>query len=192
METPKGNTPVSRNTVFVQTENQAHEAWGKLTDTNPKAASLLHRLVALVDSQNAGVIVISNETLAQMTGWCVRTVQRATAALIKGHWVQRVQLSKTVQGYAVNASVGWAGFAANKHQMAAFHATVIVPQEAIPEPVRLRRLPVLYPPGEVALPIETGGEPGSQMQLSGMESSIEVKRTAGDWQDQALPLPQEV
>lgn len=186
---PKGNAPITRSTVFVQTENQAHEAWSLLTDTNPKAASLLHRLAALVDAHNAGVIVISNDTLAQMTGWCVRTVQRAVAALIKGQWIQRVQLSKTVGGYAVNASVAWAGFASNKAEMAVFHAAVVVPRSEVPAPAPLRRLPALYPPGEVALPVETGGESGSQTLIPGTEPSINLKREAQDFTQVALPLP---
>ena len=190
METSfKGKAPISRSTVFVQTENQAHEAWGLLTDEKPKAASLLHRLVALVDSQNAGVIVISNDTLAQMTGWCTRTVQRATADLVKGNWIQRIQLSKTVQGYAVNACVGWAGFVANKNEMAAFNATIIIPKKDMPEPVKLRRIPILYPPGEIALPVETGGEPGSQLQISGLESSMEIMAEPKDFEQVPLPLP---
>jgi hypothetical protein len=100
-----------------------------------------------------------------------------------------VQLSKTVGGYAVNASVAWAGFTSNKTDMAVFHAAVVVPQSDIPAAIKLRRLPVLYPPDEVAIPRETGGESGSQLQIPGTETSIKLKREPKDFTQVALPLP---
>lgn len=187
METPKGKAATNKNLVFVQTERKAHEAWGKLCVKKPMAAGVLHCLVALVDDKNGGVVVISNETLSLVMGCHERTIRRATAELERDKWIQKVRLSKTVYGYAVNASVGWSGFVADKAEMAVFHATVIVPQIDMPKAVELRRIPVLYPPGEVALPVETGGESGSQMQISGMEPSIEVK-PAKDFTQERLPL----
>ena len=182
-----GKAPTNKNVVFVQTERKAHEAWAALCVKKPIAAAVLHRLVALVDDKNAGIVVISNSTLASLMDCHERTIRRATADLAEGCWIQKIRLSKTVQGYAVNASVGWSGFVAGKADLAAFNATVIVDKKDMPPPVQLRRIPVLYPPGEVALPVETGGEPGSQMQISGMESSVEIKRS-GEWQEPALPL----
>ena len=179
----------NKNLVFVQTERQAHEAWCNLTLTKPLAAAILHKLVALLDDKNGGIVVISNNTLASMIGCHERTIRRATHDLEEGQWLQKVKLSKTVQGYAINSSVGWCGFVSDKTELAAFTATVIVPQSDIPAPVQLKRIPVLYPPGEVAIPRETGGESGSQLQIPGTETSIKLKREQKDFTQVALPLP---
>lgn len=179
----------NKNLVFVQTERQAHEAWFSLTLTKPLAAAILHKLVALLDDKNGGIVVISNNTLASMIGCHERTIRRATHDLEEGQWLQKIKLSKTVQGYAINSAVGWCGFVSDKANLAAFTATVIVPQEDIPAPVQLRRIPVLYPPGEVATPRETGGESGSQMLIPGTEPSVNLKPAAKDFTQVALPLP---
>lgn len=179
----------NKSLTFIQTDRAAHEAWSQLTLSKPWAAAILHKLVALLDDKNGGVIVISNDTLAKMMGCHVRTVQRSTAELEAGKWLQKVKLSKTVQGFAINASVGWCGFVSDKAKLAAFHATVIVDQADIPAPVQLKRIPVLYPPGEVAVPRETGGESGSQTLIPGTEPSINLKPAAQDFTQVALPLP---
>jgi len=177
METLTGKPATNKNLTFVQTERQAHEAWGDLCVKKPMAAGVLHRLVALVDDKNGGVVIISNDTLAKTMGCHERTIRRATADLEANRWIQRVKLSKTVYGYAVNAAVGWSGFVADKLEVAAFYATVIVPQTDMPKPTKLRRIPFLFPPNEIAISSETGGESGSQMQISGMEPSVEIKQS---------------
>ena len=53
-----------RNT-WVQTERAGHEAWAKLTMESPKAAAVMHHLVANMGHQNA--VVISQRTLSKIT-----------------------------------------------------------------------------------------------------------------------------
>jgi len=69
-------TPVhTKRMSWVQTDRKAHEAWARLVIDKPKAAALLHILVANMGAQNA--IVISQGLLSKMTTWHVRTVKRA-------------------------------------------------------------------------------------------------------------------
>ena len=50
-------TPVSSGPrTWVQTERAAHEAWGNLTMKSPRAAALMHQLVANMGHQNAVVV----------------------------------------------------------------------------------------------------------------------------------------
>lgn len=187
----KSRAAVTNDTVWVQTERAAHEAWGKLCVQDNKASAMLHYLCALVDKYNSGVIVISTKNLAKIMGCSPRTVERASATLQDGNWVQRIHVSGTTYGYAINTAVAWVGLSAAKFDGAAFHAAIIVDREesGIDKPVSLRRVPLLFPPGEKALPVETGGESGSQLQIPGTETSIRLKREQKDFTQVALPLP---
>lgn len=180
MEKPSKQTgvpAVSKTFTWVSTEKSAHEAWMVLTLKKPIAAALMHKLASLVDIRNCGIVVISQSTLAGSMGCCVRTVKRATKDLIDGKWIQKIHLGGLVYGYALNSEVAWIGHNANKYETASFTATVVVPRNAIPQTSGLRKLPYIFPPDEIALPVETGGESGSQMQISGMEPSVELQKT---------------
>ena len=60
---------------WVQTERKAHEAWANLIARKPRAAMLLHHLVAQMAHQNA--VVVSQKTLSKLMGLHERTVRRA-------------------------------------------------------------------------------------------------------------------
>ena len=169
-----GAPPVSRHDTWVQTERRAHEAWAELCVSKPRAAAMLHRLVALMQP-HGNVVVISMGDLAKVLGCAERTAYRAADDLIEGRWVQRIKVSGSVYGFAVNSEVAWAGFRAAKYEGGVFTAAVVSTRSELDKPpVTLRRVPILYPPGEKALPQETGGEAGSQVALPGFDESCEI------------------
>ena len=65
--------------TWVQTERKAHESWAVLIRENPKAAELLHLLVANMDKR--GAVIISQKVLAEMMDVHRNTVGRAVKAL---------------------------------------------------------------------------------------------------------------
>ncbi len=170
----KGSPPVARSNTWVQTERRAHEAWSELCIKKPRAAAMLHRLVSLMQP-HGNVVVISMADLAKVMGCGERTAYRAADDLIEGRWVQRIKVSGSVYGFAVNSEVAWSGFRAAKYDGGVFTAAVVSPRSELDKPrVELRKVPILFPPGEKALPQETGGDPG-QTLLPGMEPSCEVR-----------------
>ncbi len=166
-----------RNT-WVQTERSAHEAWGKLTMRSPRAAAVMHHLVANMGHQNA--VVVGQKTLAKLVGCSLRTVQYALADLERDQWIQVVQIGAngTVNAYVVNSSVAWGESRDQIGRLSVFQAAVIADAEDQTEDrlgrSDLRKLPIIYPPEE-AMPAGEG-EPGAQIALPGMEPVIEGRR----------------
>lgn len=165
----------SRKQTWVQTERSVHEAWAALCSTKPRAAALLHTMVAHMDSRAA--IVASRETLAELANCSVATIKRSVADLKEGKWIQVVQVGGKggVNAYAINSRVAWGD--ERKHlPFAAFTATVLAsrkeqePQDLI-ENAPLRRLPTLYR-GERQLPAGDGGAPPVQQDLPGVENEV--------------------
>ena len=71
----------SAHQTWVQTEREAHEAWGHLIIESPRAAALMHHLVANMDQSAA--VVASHGTLSEICGFSVATVKRAISDLVK-------------------------------------------------------------------------------------------------------------
>ena len=172
-------TPVAYGPrTWVQTERKAHEAWGKLTMRSPRAAAVMHHLVANMGHQNA--VVIAQKTLAKLTGCSVATLKRALSDLEAERWIQVVQIGQngTVNAYVVNAQVAWGESRDQIGRLAVFQAAVVADAEDQPEGMlersELRKLPIIYPPEEALA--HGDGEPGAQMSLPGMEPVIEGKR----------------
>ncbi|CAK0768424.1 Replication protein [uncultured Gammaproteobacteria bacterium] len=164
--------------VWVQTERKAHEAWGKLTMRSPRAAAVMHHLVANMGHQNA--IVIAQKTLARLTGCSVATLKRAIADLEAERWIKVVQIGQngTVNAYVVNSDVAWGESRDQIGRLSVFNAAVVADAEDQTaerlERSDLRKLPIIYPP-EFAIP-HGEGEPGAQISLPGFEPVIEGKR----------------
>lgn len=162
---------------WVQTERKAHEAWARLIARKPRAAMLLHHLVAQMGHQNA--VVISQKTLAKLMGVTDRTVRSAVADLLAERWVQVVKMNGpgTVSAYVVNDRVAW-GQPRDQLNLSVFSATVVADIEdqdtATIEHVELRRIPALYP-GERQLPSGAGEQPPSQPSLPGMELDLPAR-----------------
>jgi hypothetical protein len=159
---------------WVQTERKAHEAWAGLIARKPRAAELLHHLVAQMGPQNA--VVVPQKVLAKMMGRSIDTVQRALRDLEAEHWIQVVKMNGpgTVAAYVVNDRVAW-GQPRDQLRLSVFSATVVADAED-QDPLTLehgdlRRIPTLYP-GERQLPSGPGEEPPSQPAIPGMEVDL--------------------
>jgi len=173
--------------TWVQTERKAHEAWAILIGSKPKAAQLMHLLVANMDRK--GAVVASQKTLAEMMGCSVATVKRSLKALTDDNWLEVARIGSErggVNAYLVNRRVAWADKRENQ-RYAAFDARIIVSaSEQDPATLEatepLRQLPRL---GETQLPTGDGIDPPSQPSLEGMEPDLPavVKDTDGnEWE----------
>lgn len=164
-----GTRATTGPSTWVQTDRAAHEAWGRLTIANPRAAGLLHTLVARMGERNA--VVVSRSTLAALMGCSEATIKRAVADLKAGNWIEVVQLGGKggVNAYLVNSAVAW-GQPRDQLHLAHFSATVVAnaaEQDAdVLEHRQLRRIPVLYP-GEQQLPTGEGEGSTSESAASG-------------------------
>lgn len=174
-----GSPPLaeSKKQTWVQTERSSHEAWAVLVRQKPRAAALLHTIVAHMDNQSA--LVASRATLAALENCSEATIKRAVSDLKDGNWVEVIQVGGKggINAYVVNSRVAWA----NKRDRlpgAIFTATVLATeeeQESI-DTAPLRRISTLYP-GELALPIEGAGEPPPmQPELDGLAPDLPTLR----------------
>ena len=169
---------------WVQTERKAHEAWAALLRKSPRAAELLHVLVAQMGEHNA--VVVSQGTLGAMMERSERTVRRAVRELEDGNWIEVRQIGDrgTVNAYVVNDRVAWHGRREGL-RYSLFSAAVVVseaeqpetPSERLSEP--LRALPSLFP-GEAQLPAGEGLEPPSEPDLPGMEPDLPSRPKSQD------------
>ena len=179
--TPAKNEPGK----WVQTERKAHEAWAELIGRKPRAAALLHHLVAQMGHQNA--VVVSQKILAKLMGCSLRTVQYAVADLEAERWIQIVKMNGpgTVAAYVVNDRVAFQGKRENM-RFSLFSAAVIADaddQEAATlAHSDLRRIPSLFP-GERQLPTGPGEDPPIQPSIEGMEPDLPAIQ--GDAADRA-------
>lgn len=158
---------------WVQTERKAHEAWAHLIARKPRAAELLHHLVAQMGHQNA--VVIPQAVLAKLMNRSVDTVQRAVKDLVAERWIQVVRLGRGKEAaYVVNDRVAW-GQPRDQLRLSVFSAAVVADfddqDEALLGHADLRRIPTLYP-GERQLPTGPGEEPPSQPALDGLEPDL--------------------
>lgn len=156
-----GSNPLSesKKQTWVQTERASHEAWAELVQSSPRAAALLHVLVAQMNQQAA--VVASRATLAALTRCSEATTKRAIATLKAERWIEVVQLGGKggVNAYVINSRVAWAD-RRDRLPEAIFTATVLArrdEQDAI-DSAPLRRIPALYP-GERQLPTGEGSAP---------------------------------
>lgn len=172
---PIGKPARSKHRTWVQTERAAHEAWAMLTLKHPRAAMLLHHLVARMGDKNA--VVASQKTLARLMGVNERTVRRAVVDLSEGRWIQVVRLNGpgTVSAYVVNDRVAWGQDRGSMHKVSTFSATVVADADDQPEGSLthddLRQIPALYP-GDQQMPSGPGEDPPSQPALDGMEPDL--------------------
>lgn len=175
----KGLLTQSERQTWVQTDRKAHEAWGRLVLDSPRAAGLLHTLVAHMDESAA--VVCSYKVLSELSGMSFSTVRRAIAELKAGQWIQTVQLGGKGGSLAfiVNSRVAWA--TKREHlALAVFSARVIASSEeqdtdALEGPP-LRRIPTLRHVGELQLPTGPGEDPPSQPAIDGMEPDLPAVR----------------
>ena len=155
--------------TWVQTERAAHEAWAALIGRQPRAAALLHLLVANMD--RSGALVASQGTLGKLMGVSVATIKRALIVLTDECWIDVVRVGSErggVNAYVVNRRVAWADKRENQ-RYAAFDARILVSEEEQEAPIPdnrppLRQLPALSP-GDMQLPHGEGMPPPAQPAL---------------------------
>jgi len=160
--------------TWVQTERAAHEAWAELIGSKPKAAQLMHLIVANMD--NKGALVVSQQTLSEMMSVSLNTVKRSLKVLRDNNWLDVVRIGSErggVNAYVVNRRVAWADKRANG-QYAAFDARIIVSaneqeQVVLENDQPLRNLPRF---GEGQIAFGPGLEPPSQPSIDGMEPDL--------------------
>jgi Crp-like helix-turn-helix domain len=166
--------PEKKHAPWVQTERKAHEAWGRLVTSSPRAAALLHQLVAHMDESAA--VVTTHSTLAKMCGCSPETIKRAIKDLQLGNWIQVVQIGGkgAALAFVINSRVAWATSRDMLH-LAVFSARVIADRsdqnDVCLSTEKLRRIPVLHP-GELQLPTGDGLPPPSQSSFDGLEPDL--------------------
>src|SRR5574344_957492 len=171
--------------TWVQTERAAHEAWAALINRQPRAAALLHLLVANMD--RSGALVASQATLAALMGVSVATIKRALVVLSDECWIDIVRVGSErggVNAYVVNRRVAWADRRENQ-RYAAFDARILVSEDEQDAPIPenrppLRQLPSLAP-GDMQLPHGDGMPPPSQPPL--VEADLPALRRDPDTLD---------
>lgn len=160
--------------TWVQTERAAHETWGRLTVSSPRAAALMHHLVAQMDQSAA--VVASHAALAAITGMSPSTIKRAINDLKAGNWIEVVQLGGKggALAFVINSNVGWAT-RRDKLHLAVFTARVIAvgdeQEQGYLERPALHRIPILAS-DEQQLPSGPGEEPPSQPSIDGLEPDL--------------------
>lgn len=160
--------------TWVQTERKAHEGWAQLIRTSPKAAELLHLLVANMDKKSA--VVVSQKVLAEMLRASVPTVKRAITVLQEGNWVDVVRIGSErggVNAYLVNRRVAWADKREKQHY-AVFDARIITSaieqdRDVLEAQDPLNQLPNF---GELQMPVGDGLPPPNQPSLNGLEPDL--------------------
>lgn len=169
---------------WLQTERAAHEAWAKLISESPKAAQLMHLLVARIGEHNA--VVISQKNLIRLMGVSRPTVQRAVKKLKDDLWIEVRQIGDrgTTNAYVINDRVAWVG-KREGIRYSLFSAAVIISDDEQPDTDELdRQEPLRQIPsigrGEQQLPMGPGLPPPSEPVFPGMEMDLPVKPLPND------------
>jgi DNA-binding transcriptional regulator YhcF (GntR family) len=160
--------------TWVQTERKAHEAWAALIGKQPKAAQLLHLLVANMDKR--GAVIVSQKVLAEMMGVHRNTVRTAIQTLESGNWIDSVRIGSEkggVKAYIINRRVAWADKRENQ-RFAVFDARVIASSteqdfNVLDSREPLRQLPNF---GEIQMPVGDGLPPPNQPTFEGLEPDL--------------------
>ena len=174
----------SRPGRWLQTERAAHEAWAKLISEAPKAAQMMHLLVARIGDHNA--VVISQKNLIRLMGASRPTVQRAVKKLKDDLWIEVRQIGDrgTTNAYIVNDRVAWLG-KRDGIRYSLFSAAVVISDDEQPDIGELdRQKPLRQIPsigrGEQQLPTGPGLPPPSEPLFPGMEVDLPAKPLPGE------------
>lgn len=166
---------VNSSPRWIQTDRASHEAWGRLSVSKPRAAALMHYLVAQMGHSDA--VVASWATLSSISGLSVATVRRAVADLRSERWIEVVQIGGkgAANALVINSRVAWTQ-ERDKLRYARFSAEVLArsdEQESIDQEP-LRSIPSLLP-SERQLPSGVGEPPPSQPPLDGLELDLPAR-----------------
>jgi hypothetical protein len=165
--------------TWVQTDRAAHEKWAKLAVKNPRAAAILHVLVAKMGRHNA--LVVSQQTLAKLADCSLRTIQYSLKTLKEDNWVDVRQIGQngTVNAYIINDRVAWSG-KRDGIRYSLFSSAVMLSDAEQPDcdelgaQAALMRIPELYQ-DEKQLPSGDGLPPPSQPSFIGLEPDLPAR-----------------
>ena len=178
---PAMGSPITGRNHFAMIELEALEGLSDLIERAPKAAQLIVTLIRQLRGGSGGVVVCSRETMRELLGCSMPTVERALRLLIDEGWVQRIRIGGA-HALAINHRVAWIG---NRGEIshAVFGATVIASraeQDAVAlNPPPMRTLPVTHH-GEDVIPVGDGADPPIQTVLDGMHATASVDPETGE------------
>ena len=191
IESKLSHPPLTRSArqTWVQTDRAAHEAWGHLVHKSPRAAALMHHLVAHMDQSAA--VVASYATLAKICGFSVATVRRAVDDLKSRQWIQVVQIGGkgAANAFVVNSRVAWA---ANRDMLLWRHSQPEFSQVQTSKMqkhwmARLFDVSRILRAGERQLPTGPGEDPPSQPAIEGMEPDLPSLQAEQEQQGNPIP-----
>lgn len=110
------------NVNFTQFGNSYLPSWRSLIRKNPIAAEILMFLIEHM-GRHHNAVVVSYNTMMELTGRSRPTISRAIRALKEDNWIDAIQVGNTT-AYAVNERVAWRSHA-NQRQYAYFSASVV-------------------------------------------------------------------
>lgn len=178
---PSMGSPITGNNHFAMVELKALEGLSDLINRAPKAAQLIVTLIRQLQGGNGGVVVCSRETMKELLGCSMPTVERALRLLIEEGWVQRIRIGGA-HALAINHRVAWMG-SRGEINHAVFGATVIASRSeqdaAALEPPPMRTMPVIRQ-GEDVIPIGDGEDPPIQTVLEGMHPTASIDPDTGE------------
>lgn len=125
------------NVNFTQFGNAHLPAWRELIHTNPIAAEIMMFLIENMGKHH-NAIIVSYNTMMELTGRSRATVSRAIKVLKQGNWIDTVQIGKS-SAYAVNERVAWRSHA-NGRKYAYFSASVVAGSSEQTEPLQNTKL----------------------------------------------------
>ena len=117
-----GETPESHNYDFVQISRGYLKQMRSLARKSPLAHEILYYLVEHM-GRTTNAVVVSYQTLCEVTGVSRPTVGRAIKLLKDENWIDAVKVGSAT-AYCVNARAFWQA-ARNQKKYAIFSATVI-------------------------------------------------------------------
>jgi len=107
------------------------------------AFEIISYMVEKMNRQNA--IIVSQETLAKLTGKSLITIKRSIAHLEKHKWLKILKVG-TANAYVINSKIFWTSTREGRY--AAFHAQVITSEaeqrQPIDENLQLKHFPLVF------------------------------------------------
>lgn len=183
--TLKASQKTDRPITFAMIELHALESLHELMRRAPRAAELVVCLIRHMRPGSAGVVLASRETMRELLGCSMPTVERALRVLIAEGWVQRVKVGGA-HALAINSRVAWVGPRGDLPH-AVFEATVIASRSeqdaASLTPPPVRQLPTMQT-GDEPMPTGDGLPPPSQRLLDGLGPAAATRDpNTIDWVD---------
>lgn len=188
----KATQVMGRPITWAQLNLEAAEDLRGLMRRNRWAAELMLTLITRMEPGGAGVVVCSRETMRELLGCSMPTVERALRLIIEEGWAQRIRVGGA-HALAINSRVAWVGPRGDLSQ-AVFSATVIASraeQDAIAlNPPPMRPIPVMRT-GDEPLMVGRGQAPPSQPDLDGMPPVVATLSDDQDKLEQRGQLPRD-